>query len=317
MTSPVFVGIDVSKATLDVAQRPCGEYQRFAYDTDGLDALVVLMRALRPELIVIEATGGLETALAAVLANASLPLVVVNPRQVRDFARATGQLAKTDRIDAAVLAHFAEAVRPPPRALKDEALQQLAAIVTRRRQLLDMLKSEQNRLHGANPEVRKDIQQHVHWLRKRISDTDDQLRKRIRQSPAWRAHDELLQSVPGVGPVLSMTLLTELPELGALSRKQVAKLAGLAPLNRDSGTFRGTRCIWGGRARVRAVLYMATVSAIRFNPAIRAFHERLRAAGKKPKVALTACMRKLLVLLNAMARDKTPWREPSAQHSCC
>lgn len=317
MSTSVFVGIDVAKAHLDVAVRPSGELQRFAHDADGLEALLEFVSTQGPELIVLEATGGLETTLAAVLAQATLPVVVINPRQARDFAKATGQLAKTDRLDAAILAHFGEAVRPQPRVLKDKSLQELTALVTRRRQLVGMLKAEQTRLHSASPTIHPDIREHIRWLNKRLKDTDGQLRRRIRESDLWRTQDELLQSAPGVGPVLSMTLLTQLPELGSLSARQVAKLAGLAPLNRDSGAFRGARCTWGGRAQIRAALYMATISAIRYNPQIKPFYERLRANGKKPKVAITACMRKLLVILNAMARSQSSWREHCPQHSCC
>jgi transposase len=312
-----FIGIDVSKAHLDVAVRPSGERKRFEQDAE-IEELVRFLKTRSPTLIVLEATGGLEMTACAALASAGLPVVVVNPRQVRDFAKATGQLAKTDTLDAGSLAHFAEVVRPEVRPLKDAQLQALEAIVTRRRQLVGMLTQEKNRLAMCPPSLHKDLKAHIRWLEKRVADTDGQIRTRIRQTPVWRDKDDLLQSVKGVGPVLSMTLLTNMPELGTLSRKQVAALAGVAPLNRDSGTYRGTRRIWGGRAQVRAVLYMATVAAIRSNPDIKRFYQRLIAAGKKPKVALTACMRKLLTILNAVLKHRTPWQPASLpQHSCC
>jgi transposase len=258
---------------------------------------------------VLEATGGFEHAVVAALAAAGLPVVVANPRQVRDFARATGQLAKTDAIDAQVLALFAERVRPEPRRLPDEAAQALDALLTRRRQLLDMLVAEKNRLGFARPVVRRGITQHIRWLERRLGDVDHELGQMIEHSPVWRATDDLLRSVPGVGPVLSRTLLGELPELGQLNRKQIAALVGVAPLARDSGTLRGKRVVWGGRAPIRTVLYMSTLAAARCNPVIRAFYLHLRAAGKPAKVALTACMRKLLVILNAMVRANTHWQQ--------
>jgi transposase len=308
MSAPeVFVGIDVAAAHLDAAVRPTGEAWRAANDAAGIAALVARLEALAPTLIVLEATGGLEGPAVGELAAAGLPVAVVNPRQARDFARATGKLAKTDRLDAAVLAHFADGVRPAVRPLPDAAAQELQALVTRRRQLVEMLTAEQNRLRPAAAPVRPQIEAHVAWLRAQVKDLDRQLREAIRASPLWRAQDDLLRGVPGVGPGLSATLLAELPELGTLDRKRIAALVGLAPLNRDSGTRRGQRAIWGGRASVRAALYMAALSAVRWNPAIRPFYDRLRAAGKPPKVALTACMRKLLTILNAMVRDGTSW----------
>ena len=304
---PVFVGIDVAKASLDVAVHPTTERWTLAYTEREVAGLLSRLAALAPALVVLEATGGLEGALVGALAAAGLPVVVVNPRQVRDFAKATGLLAKTDALDAAVLAHFAAAVRPTPRALPDAATQALAALVTRRRQLVAMLTAERNRLSSAPRALRAEIQAHITWLQRRLGRLDEDLHQAIRTSPAWRAQDDLLQSVPGVGPVLARTLLASLPELGHLDRKAIAALVGVAPLNRDSGTFRGRRRVWGGRAAVRAVLYMGTLVAVRHNPVLRAFYQRLRAAGKLPKVALTACMRKLLTILNAMLKQQTRW----------
>lgn len=317
MTGPaagpaVFVGIDVAKATLDIAVRPSGERWQVSNDDAALKTLVPRLAAGAPTLIVLEATGGFERAVVAALAAAGLPVVVANPRQVRDFARATGQLAKTDAIDAQVLALFAERVRPAPRPLPDAAAQALDALLTRRRQLLEMLVAEKNRLGLARPPVRKGITQHIRWLERQLGDVDAELDTLIEQSPVWRATDDLLRSVPGVGPILSRTLLGELPELGRLNRKQIAALVGVAPLACDSGTLRGRRMVWGGRAPVRTVLYMSALVAARCNPVIRRFYQRLRAAGKPAKVALTACMRKLLTILNAMVRTNTPWCAESA-----
>jgi len=303
----VFVGIDVAKANLDVAVRPSGQHWRVTNTEAGIADLVQRLAGLAPVSIVLEATGGLEWPLAAALAAAGLPVVVVNPRQVRDFARATGKLAKTDRLDAAVLAHFADAVRPAPRPLPDETSRSLAALVARRRQLVEMLTAEKNRLPLATPAVRADLDEHIAWLTARLKQVDQDLEAAIRQSPVWRTNDDLLRSVKGVGPVLSTTLLTDLPELGTLDRKQIAALVGVAPLARDSGTLRGTRTCWGGRASVRGALYMSALVGTRFNPTLRTVYERLLAAGKPKKVALVACMRKLLVILNALLRDQTRW----------
>ncbi|MGH7376415.1 MAG: IS110 family transposase [Candidatus Methylomirabilales bacterium] len=304
---PVFVGIDVAKAALDVAVSPTAARWTIPYTERELAGLVPRLTTLQPALVVLEATGGLEGPLVGALATAGLPVVVVNPRQVRDFAKATGTLAKTDALDAAVLAHFAAAVRPTPRPLPDAATQALAALVTRRRQLVEMLTAERNRLGSAPRTLRAEIQAHITWLKRRLGRLDDDLNEAIRTSPVWRAQDDLLQSVPGVGPVLSRTLLASLPELGHLHRKAIAALVGVAPLNRDSGTLRGRRTVWGGRAAVRAVLYMGTLVAVRHTPVLRAFYQRLRAVGKLPKVALTACMRKLLTILNAMLKQQTRW----------
>lgn len=307
-TPPVFVGIDVSKDRLDVALRPTSDRWAVAHDEAGITTLVDRLRRRTPTLVVLEATGGLEVPLTGALAAAGLPVVVVNPRQVRDFAKATGKLAKTDALDASVLAQFAEVVRPALRPLPDAATQALSALLTRRRQLIEMLTAEKNRLGTAPPPVRKGIRAHITWLDRRLADLDEELAQVIRESPLWREKDDLLRSTPAVGPVLSRTLLAGLPELGTLTRQQIAALVGVAPLNRDSGTWRGTRRVWGGRAHVRAALYMSALVATRYNPVIRAFYQRLCAAGKAKKVALTACMRKLLTILNAMLKYRTPWQ---------
>jgi transposase len=314
MTTPGrFIGIDVAKRQLDVAERPSGERWVAANDVGGIAGGVERLRGSGPiTLIVLEATGGYEIPVVAALSAAGLPVVVVNARQVRDFARAVGQLAKTDAIDAAVLAHFAEAVRPEPRALPDELTQTLQGWLARRRQLLEMLLAEEQRLDRASRAIRPQIQQHVEWLRSQLRDVDRALQELIRTSPVWRENENLLRTTPGVGPVLATTLLADLPELGRLNRRQIAALVGLAPLNWDSGQQRGTRHIWGGRAPVRTALYMATLAAVRCNPVIRAFFERLSAAGKPRKVALTACMRKLLTILNAMMHRRVGWSVPAA-----
>jgi transposase len=305
--SPLFVGLDVAKTHLDVAIRPSGATARFAYTDAGLTALLAWLAPQAPTLVVLEATGGYEAAVAAVLAVAGVPVAIVNPRQVRDFARATGRLAKTDALDAQVLAHFAEAVRPAPRPLPDEAQQALAALVTRRRQLVEMLTTERNRLPLAQGRIRRDLQTHIHFLEQRLKAANDDLQQYLRESPVWRAAEQLLRSVPGIGPTTTVVLLAELPELGHLTPRALAALVGVAPLNRDSGTRQGHRTIWGGRAAVRGALYMATLVATRHNPVIKAFYRRLRDAGKPAKVALVAAMRKLLTILNAIMRTKEPW----------
>lgn len=305
--SEVFVGIDVSKERLDVATYPAKEQWAFANDGPGIASLVARLEGLQPAAVVLEATGGLQLPVAAALGVAGLPVAVVNPRQVRDFARATGKLAKTDKLDAQVLALFAERVRPIPRPLPDPQTQELGALLARRRQIVAMLVTEQNRLGTAVPSVRPGIQEHIAWLEERLGGINDGMAKLLRESPLWREKEDLLRGVPGVGPVLTLTLLAELPELGTLGRRQAAALVGVAPLNRDSGTFRGKRTVWGGRAKVRAALYMAALVATRFNPVIRAFYQKLLAAGKPKKVALTACMRKLLTILNAMLKHHAPW----------
>jgi transposase len=303
-TRAVTIGIDVSKARLDVALRPEGAAWRVGNDVGGIAALVERARAAGPAVIVLEATGGLERPAAAALAAAGLPVAVVNPRQVRDFAKATGKLAKTDALDAAVLAHFGEAVRPAVRPVPG------AAALTRRQQLVEMLTAEQNRRGSLTGSRRERVAAHLAWLRRELADTEAELAEAIEADPLWRERDRLLRTVPGVGPVLARTLVADLPELGALDRRRIAALVGVAPLNRDSGAFRGRRGVWGGRARVRAALYMGALVATRCNPAIRAFYRRLLAAGKPKKVALVACMHKLLRILDAIARHRAPWRPP-------
>jgi transposase len=311
-TAALFVGIDVAKLQVEYASEPGGLHGVSGQDGAGIQHVVDVLRAQPVALVVLEATGGLEIPLMAALITAGLPVAVVNPRQVRDFARATVQLAQTDRIDSRLLARFAKAVQPRVAQLPDDASQALAALVTRRRQVIAMLTAERNRLASTHKSQRPHVQAHLAWLTQELADLDHDLDQAIRQSPIWKAKDEQLRSTPGVGPVLSRTLLAELPELGQLDRQQIAALVGVAPFNRDSGKLRGKRQVWGGRAQVRAVLYMATLSARRFNPVIRAFYERLRAAGKPFKVALTACMRKLLTVLNAMVKQGTFWQAPQA-----
>lgn len=304
--SSVNVGIDVAKDTSQIAIGP-GEGWTCSNDEAGIEELVERLKALNPERIVLEATGGYEQPLVAALGVAGLPVIVVNPRQVRDFAKALGKLAKTDPIDAEVLRRFAEAVQPAYRPLADADTRELEALLTRRRQLLAMLVAERQRLAQAAPVVRRELKAHIAWLVKRVKDSDRELGDRLRSSPLWREREQLFRRVGGVGRVTVATLCASLPELGTLNRRQIAALAGLAPFNCDSGKLKGKRRCWGGRAEVRAVLYMATVAARRCNPVIRAFYERLVAAGKPPKLALTACMRKLLTILNAMVRDGTAW----------
>ena len=302
-----FVGIDVAKDRVDIAVRPTGQRWAISYDETEVPELVAQLKALEPAMVMLEATGGLELPMVVALAAAALPVVVVNPRQVRDFARATGTLAKTDSLDAAVLAHFADAVRPEVRPLKDAETQVLASLVARRHQVMAMMVSEKNRLRTAINAVRPRVEAHIAWLEQELEDLDKGLRQTLRRSPLWREKDDLLRTVPGVGEQVSLTLLAYLPELGELDRRQVAALVGVAPFNRDSGTMRGKRTVWGGRARVRAVLYMGAMVAAQYNPVIRDFYQRLLAAGKPKKLALTACMRKLLVILNAMLKHRSPW----------
>ena len=303
----MFIGIDVSKAALDVAAHPGAEAWQESNTEAGIDAVRHRLQALSPELIVVEATGGYENAVVASLGAAGLPIVVVNPRQVRDFAKAVGKLAKTDRIDAHILALFAERVRPELRELKSEAAQELEALLARRRQILEMTQAERNRLEHARGAVKKDLLEHIRYLEKRLGNVEEELEERVQESPLWRAKEELLRSVPGVGPVVSRTLIAELPELGRLTHKQIASLVGVAPFSRDSGTLRGKRMVWGGRASVRAALYMAAVVGVRRNAALKRFYERLRSTGKPAKVALVACMRKLLTILNSMVKNNCTW----------
>jgi transposase len=309
MSEPqLFVGIDVAKAQLDIALRPTGERWAVPNDAPSIAGLVTHLEAIHPTLIVLEATGGFQRAVVAALAAAGLPVVVVNPRQVRDFAKATGQLAKTDALDARALAHFAEAVRPAPRPLPSAQEADLRALLARRRQLVAMRTAEVNRLSSAPAPVQADLAAHIAWLDQRLATLDDTLDTTLRASPVWRERATLYRSVPGIGPVSARTLLFDLPELGTLSRQRIAALAGVAPFHCDSGTMRGRRAIWGGRAPLRATLYMATLVAVRHNPVLHACYARLLAAGKAKKVALVACMRKLLTILNAMVKHQTPWQ---------
>ncbi len=313
-----FIGIDVSKEFLDVCFRPSGETARVKNNEEGVAGLVARLVELGPQLVVVEATGGYEALVVSLVALSKVPIAVVNPRQVRDFAKATGKLAKTDKIDAAALAHFAEAVRPEPRALADEQAAELSATLTRRRQIVEMITAESNRMYATRSvSMRKSIYEHVAWLRRQLKDVDRTLDTMLREMPIWREKEDLLRSVPGVGPVLSRTLLAELPELGTLDRAKIAALVGVAPLNRDSGKMRGKRTTWGGRAAVRAPLYMATLVATQKNPVIRAVYKRLVDAGKAKKIALVACMRKLLIMLNAMVRDKKEWAPQLLKQDSC
>lgn len=308
MEQPV-IGIDVAKEHLDVHVRPTDEAFRVTNDEAGRATLLTRLHALRPTVVVLEASGGYEVPLAATLASAELPVAVVNPRQIRAYARAVGQLAKTDRLDARVTALFAEATRPAPRPVPNEQARALGELVARRRQLVNMLVAEQNRRSLVRDRrLQRHVDAHIAWLEEALRRLDHDLTTLIRATPAWRETDDLLRSVPGIGPVTACTLIADLPELGCLDRRRIAALAGLAPFARDSGVFRGRRMITGGRPQVRCVLYMATLAAIRFNPAIRAFHHRLVQAGRPGKVAITAAMRKLLTILNAMLRDRRPWQ---------
>lgn len=303
-----FVGIDVSKGTLDVYIAPSGKSLHVTHDDCAIGQILELLKEICPVLIVMEATGGLEVCLASELAGAQLPVAVINPRQARDFAKATGQLAKTDQVDAAMLAAFAQAIRPQARPLKDTDTRALDDLVSRRRQLITMRVQETLRLGMASSKpMQKSLNQHIAWLDKQIGQIDSDLTKRLRRSDLWRVKDDLLQGIPGVGSVTSMTMLAKCPELGTLSRREIAALAGVAPLANDSGKHRGKRFIWGGRAEVRAVLYMATVAAMRCNPAIKVFAARLKLAGKPAKVVIVACMRKLLTIMNAMLKNNTSW----------
>lgn len=305
-TDPTYVGMDVSKATIDVCVSD-GEVWQAANDEQAMEELVDRIATLQATLVVLEATGGYESRVAGALAAAHVPVAVVNPRQVRSYARSVGQLAKTDRIDARILARFAAAVRPEPRPLPDAETSALEALITRRRQLVEMITAERNRLGLAAPIIEKQITLHIGGLRRQLAKVDQDIDGRIRRSPVWRAKDDLLQTVPGIGDVTSRSLLALLPELGTLRPKQLAALVGVAPINRDSGTIRGRRRVWGGRARVRTALYMATLVGTSRNPILKAFYTRLRIAGKPAKVAIVACMHKLLIIINAMVRDGRAW----------
>ena len=308
-----FVGVDVSKSTLDLWLDPVGESIHVTYDDAGIATVCQRLNAMSPTLIVMEATGGLETRLATELAASGLPVAVINPRQARDFAKASGELAKTDRIDAAILCAFARAIRPKVRPLKDADVRALDDLVTRRRQLVGIRAQETLRMgSAASTAMQKSLKTHIDWLDKQIAKLDDDLKKRLRTSEVWKTKDDLLRGIPGVGAVTTVTMLAKCPELGRLNRREIAKLAGVAPLANDSGKHRGKRMIWGGRADVRSVLYMAAISAMRFNPVIKKFAERLKSAGKPPKVIITACMRKLLTIMNSMLKNNSPWTVKTA-----
>lgn len=305
--SEVYAGIDVSKEFLDLAVLPSGEKKQYSNDETGIGKLVVRLKKIKVKLVVMEPTGGLEAPLAAASTLEGIKIAVVNARQVRDYARATGKLAKTDKLDALVMAEFASVIKPPVRELRDEETQEIKSIVSRRRQLLEMLTAEKNRLAIAPKGLKPKILSHIEYLKKEIADWDRDLRQRIEDSPVWRVKDDLLQSIPGVGKVLSSTLLAELPELGKLNRRQIAALVGVAPYNRDSGMMRGKRSVWGGRASVRSALYMATLVGTRFNPVISNFYHHLLEKGKAKKVALVACMRRLLTIMNAILKTQKAW----------
>jgi len=308
-----FVGIDVSKSTLDVCIEPAVQTLHVNYTEAGIKQIVVRLQEIQPTLIVMEATGGLEVRIATELAGQGLPVAVINPRQARDFAKATGQLAKTDRVDAGILAAFARAIRPQIRPLKDADTRALDDLVSRRRQLIEMRVQEILRLDtAASKPLQKSLKRHIAWLDKRITEIDTDLNKRLKDSEVWQTKSNLLRNIPGIGPVTTLTMLAKCPELGQLNRRQIAALTGVAPLAKDSGKHSGKRFIWGGRADVRAVLYMATLSAIKHNDAIKVFAERLKKAGKPPKVVIVACMRKLLTIMNAMLKNNTPWIEKTA-----
>lgn len=313
MKKPSYIGLDISKSYVDLHQLPQERTARFEYDHEGITKLVTFLKRRKPALIVAEATGGYETNVAAELTSAGLSVAVVNPRQVRNFARALGKLAKTDAIDAAVLARFARDIRPEARKLPGPEEQTLKAFVARRRQLVNMLVAEKNRFSRASSKsVIDSLKRTINFIQSQIDDLDGQIKTTIRNSPVWREKDDLLKSVPGIGDQTSCAMLAQLPELGRLNRRQIASLVGVAPMNRDSGMLRGKRMITGGRKPVRNALYMATTSARRFNPTIKTFYLRLRAAGKSYKVALTACMRKLLVILNSMLKNQTPFKQSFA-----
>lgn len=306
-TSSVFVGIDVSKDRLDVAFRPSSQCLQFLNTDDGIDALIQALRPLAPVQIVLEATGSYHRLLLSRLVAASLSAIAINPRQGRDFARAIGRRAKTDSLDADILAEFGEKIRPELRPVPDEATQHLDALCTRRRQLVTILAGEKNRLHSSPTSLRPRIQKHIQWLKKEIQSIENDIDQQIRSTPAWRQKEDLMRSCKGIGPTTAHTMVASLPELGKLDRHQIAALVGVAPFNSDSGQHRGTRHIHAGRVDVRGVLYMATLTAIRYNQVIHAFYNRLIAAGKPKKVAITACMRKLLTILNAIVRSAKPW----------
>ena len=312
MSEKQWVGIDVCQEYLDIYVRPLGNLFQITNDEVGINKLVKILKNIQPELMVLEATGGMEINATIKLTQAGLAVAVINPRQARDFAKATGQLAKTDAIDARLLAHFADAIRPEVRQISDKSSRQLEDLVARRRQLSDMITAEKNRRRGKTNSVQVDIDEHIEWLKKRLQEIESQIKSAIAKSKNWRQKMDLLTSVPGVGEVVAVTLITSLPELGTISHKSISYLVGVAPLNKDSGKSRGKRKIWGGRAKIRCVLYMATLVAVRFNPVIKAFYERLVSKGKLKKVALTACMHKLLIVLNAMMKNNQAWKSQIA-----
>lgn len=302
------IGIDISKDFLDVAFLPGGEKRQYPNDEEGIAKLLTGLAKLPVELVVMEPTGGFEVPVAAALSSEGIAVAVVNARQIKEYAKATGRLAKTDAIDALVMAEFASVIKPPARPLRDEEAKKIKAMVSRRRQLLEMMTAEKNRRSIARMHLKGSIQSHIDWLKQELDELDGTLRKMIEESPAWRVQDNLLQSIPGVGKVLSLTILAELPELGKLNRRQIAALVGVAPYNRDSGRMRGKRTIWGGRASIRNVLYMATLASTRYNPVISDFYRRLVERGKEKKVALVACMRRLLTIMNAILKHEIPWQ---------
>lgn len=312
MSKKQWVGIDVCQKYLDVYVRPSEKLFQLTNDEVGISKLIQILVEIQPELIVLEATGGMEIDAAIRLTQAELAVAVINPRQARDFAKATGQLAKTDAIDAKILAHFADAIRPEVRQMSDESSRQLEDLVARRRQISDMITAEKNRRRGKTNSVKVSIDEHIKWLEQQLKEIESQIKLAIAVNPDWQQKMDLLTSVPGIGNVVAVTLISSLPELGTISHKSISYLVGLAPLNRDSGKFRGKRKIWGGRTKVRCLLYMAALVAVRFNPIIKAFYERLISKGKLKKVALTACMHKLLIILNAMMKQNSSWK-PQAE----
>jgi transposase len=308
----VYVGIDISKKTLDIAIRPTAEVWQVNNDPEGIAQLIGQLKMLCPRLIIMEATGGYETNAALELGVAGFAVAIINPRQARDFAKSMGRLAKTDKIDALMLARFGEAIRPEPRELPSEQSIKLQALLVRRRQVIEMLVAEKNREKMTHPTMKSRVDEHIEWLEKELKDLDNDLGNMLHQSPFWREKEKLFRSIPGVGRVLAVTLLAELPELGQLNRKKIAALVGVAPFNCDSGKMHGKRAIWGGRACVRTSLYMATLSATRWNPIIMEYYQHMKKLGKPSKVALVACMRKLLCILNAMAYTNQPWKSSLA-----
>ena len=308
MSEKQWVGIDVCQKYLDIHVRPSSQSFKLTNDRIGINKLIQILAKIQPELIVLEATGGMEIDAAIKLTQVGLAVAVINPRQARDFAKATGQLAKTDAIDARVLAHFADAIRPEVRQISDESSRQLEDLVQRRRQISDMITAEKNRRRGKTNSVKASIDQHIEWLKQQLQEIESQIKQGIAINKDWKQKMDLLTSVPGIGEVVAVTLISSLPELGTISHKSISYLVGVAPLNRDSGKFRGKRKIWGGRAKILCVLYMAALVAVRFNPVIKAFYERLVNKGKLKKIALTACMHKLLIILNAMMKNNSSWK---------